>query len=30
LGFWKNSTNLTRLTLHENLWECDCEARDFL
>ncbi|XP_067205444.1 protein toll-like [Linepithema humile] len=28
LRFWENSTNLTRLTLHENPWECDCDARD--
>lgn len=30
LEFLKQSTNLTRLTLHENPWECDCEAKDFL
>ncbi|XP_067206517.1 protein toll-like isoform X1 [Linepithema humile] len=29
LIFWKNSTNLTHLTLHENPWECDCNAKDF-
>ncbi|XP_011643169.1 protein toll [Pogonomyrmex barbatus] len=30
LEFLKQSTNLTRLALYENPWECDCEAKDFL
>lgn len=34
LKFLKQSTNLTlkqsRLTLHENPWKCDCNAKDFL
>ncbi|XP_011863303.1 PREDICTED: protein toll-like [Vollenhovia emeryi] len=30
LEFLKESTNLTRLTLHENPWECDCDATDLL
>ncbi|KAG5334657.1 TOLL protein, partial [Acromyrmex heyeri] len=29
LEFLKQSMNLTRLTLHENPWECDCNAKDF-
>ncbi|XP_067205441.1 protein toll-like isoform X2 [Linepithema humile] len=29
LRFWRNSANLTHLTLYENPWECDCDARDF-
>lgn len=30
LEFLKRSKNLTQLTLHENPWECDCDAKDFL
>ncbi|EZA52048.1 hypothetical protein DMN91_009805 [Ooceraea biroi] len=30
LEFLKTCTNLTRLTLHDNPWECDCAAKDFL
>lgn len=30
LEFLKNSTRLSRLTLHGNPWECDCETKDFL
>jgi len=30
LEFLKTCTNLTRLTLHDNAWECDCGAKDFL
>lgn len=30
LEFLKNDANLTTLTLHENPWKCDCEAKDFL
>lgn len=29
LEFLNNSTNLTTLTLHENPWECDCDAKEF-
>nr|XP_012217885.1 PREDICTED: protein toll-like isoform X1 [Linepithema humile]XP_012217886.1 PREDICTED: protein toll-like isoform X1 [Linepithema humile] len=29
LRFWNHSANLTHLTLHENPWECDCDARNF-
>ncbi|XP_012260509.2 protein toll isoform X2 [Athalia rosae] len=27
---FKNSTRLTKITLHGNPWKCDCEARDLL
>ncbi|XP_012235817.2 protein toll isoform X1 [Linepithema humile] len=30
LDFLKNSTHLNTLTLHENPWICDCDAKDFL
>lgn len=30
LEFLKNATNLTRLTLHGNQWQCDCDDKDFL
>lgn len=30
LEFWKNSTNLTHLTLHNNPWKCDCNATELL
>jgi len=29
LKFWEHSKNLSYLTLHENPWECDCNANDF-
>ncbi|XP_012215724.1 protein toll-like [Linepithema humile] len=30
LEFFQNSTTLTYLTLHDNPWECNCDAVDFL
>lgn len=30
LKFLKHSKNLTQLTLHENPWKCDCDAKNFL
>ncbi|XP_076288089.1 toll like receptor [Lasioglossum baleicum] len=30
LEFMSNSTKLSRITLHENPWTCDCDTRDVL
>lgn len=30
LDFWKNSTKLKNLSLEQNAWQCDCDARDFV